>query len=70
MTSSIDHACLVDGHRRGIVHGVCVPSWGRIESLKTFGSLGRETLIKIKILIGIARSVYLEPHLVILHRAL
>ena len=43
--------------------------WGRIEYLKTFGSLERETLIKIIILIGIARSAYLEPHLAILNRA-
>ena len=46
-----------------------VISWGRIEYLKTFGSLERETLIKIIILIGIARSAYLEPHLAILNRA-
>ena len=49
--------------------GKWVLRWGRVEYLKTFGSLRRETLIKIKILIGIARTAYLVPHLAILHRA-
>ena len=42
--------------------------WNRVSENSRIAR--RETSIKIKILIGIARSAYLEAHLAILHRAL
>ena len=34
---------------------------------ESLGSPGRETMIKIKILIGVCQSLYVDSHLVILH---
>ena len=55
MTTSIDHACSVDGHRRGIVDGVRVPS-AHDNMLKAYLYMPRRITD-----FGACSSVYIAP---------